>query len=338
MTELTEVEDRLRTGLARRAGHAPSPDAVLTALARTRPVRHRPVALWVAVAAAVAVAVVGGTVGIQALGHHQHVTTTTTIPSERVTMTVGWLPAGFTERSRDASADGQFQHRAWVSGPTDSDTAPNVGLSYAASSDLDALAPLKAPGGDVVSVQGHRAVVTTGSATSVTVTWQPSPDRVIEVHADNVPDARGVALRMADSVEPDPTGTVASGLAFGVLPAGLVPVSSGVYGESPAAGSSMLFASDQDRWTADVAVYLSRSLIVNQVRNEGTPILVRGLPGTFLAEGAPGSGVDVQLADGKWLTVLSQPKGNGSPLSQAALLTIADSVRIGQPDYSWLGR
>jgi hypothetical protein len=284
MTELTEVEERLRTGLARRAEHAPSADAVLTGLARAKPVRRRPSAvLWLAVAAAVTVVAVVGTVGVRSPADHQHVTPAT-IPPVRLTLTFGWLPAGFTERTRQASADGAMQYREWASGPTDGNSNPDVSMLYTDIGAPGYLTPLKPIGTEyVATVQGHQAVLSTSGANSAMIMWRPSADSQFEVLANNIPAALDVVIRLGDSIEPDRTSTVSSGLAFGVLPAGLYPVMSSVYGASPATANSGLIASDSDRWTPDVFVVLSKAQFAAKIRDEGTPTVVRGLSGWYRA-------------------------------------------------------
>jgi hypothetical protein len=250
-------------------------------------------------------------------------------------MTAGWLPPGFTEWYRAASADGAIQLRTWVRSG-DLTHEPTIGLRNVSTADPGFSVPAKPPAADVVTVRGHRAVVQYQGATSLTVTWQPSPDRLLQVAAANLPDMRNVAIRVADSVVPEHS-TVVSGLAFGLLPGGITPVLSGVYGSSAGAGASVLAASEGSRWNGDVFVYLTSDKLFPVIRDAGTPAIVRGRSGFYLAQGVPGSGVTVQLPDGKWLTVVSQPE-NGPTLSEGALVTIADGIRFTRVDYSPLGR
>lgn len=328
-----EVEERLRIGLARRAEHAPSGAAVLNTLAASAPARRRPVGLWLAVAAAFVAVVVGLSVGVRALGDRTPTTTPPPVPA--LTMTATWLPPGFAEWYRAASADGAIQSHTWVRSG-DLTHEPSIGLRNVSTADPGYGMSTNVPGADVVLVRGHRAVVAYPTTASATVTWQPSPQRVLQVQVLNMPDLRNVAIRVADSVVPEHS-TVVSGLAFGLLPGGITPVLSGVYGSSPGAGASVLTASEGSRWNGDVFVYLTSGKLFPVIRDAGTPAIVRGRSGFYLAQGVPGSGVTVQLPDGKWLTVVSQPD-NSAPLSEAALVTIADGVTIGRADYSPLGR
>lgn len=334
MTGLTEreVEERLRTGLTRRAEHAPSGAAVLVALARTRPVR-RPAALWLAVVAAVALVAVGVPVGFRLLDDHGR-TPATSAPVARLTIRPGWLPAGFTERYREASPDGAIQTRRWERGPVDSPSMPTVVLSQQSMALPDTVHYLGP--GDPTTVAGHVAVVS-GTGTSAMVRWKPTPDLMLQVTVTNVPDARNVAIRVADSTEPDTRATVVPGMAFGWLPSGVVADTYAVFGVPPGAGASMITASTTgSRSRYDVFVVRSSTRMNQQ---EGSTVIVRGRVGQYVAVGAPGSKLVLRLADGTWLTVFSEPLSGQPQLTKAALVGIVDGLTFGPaPDYSWLDR
>ena len=192
------------------------------------------------------------------------------------------------------------------------------------------------PGADVVLVRGHRAVVAYPTTASATVTWQPSPQRVLQVQVLNVPDMRNVAIRVADSVVPEHS-TVVSGLAFGLLPGGITPVLSGVYGSSPGAGASVLTASEGSRWNGDVFVYLTSGKLFPVIRDAGTPAIVRGRTASTSRRALSGLRRHRPVA-GREVAHRGVAAGQQCPAVGAALVTIADGVTIGRADYSPLGR
>lgn len=354
-----DVEHRLRAALAQRAARATSGDAVRDALARAeRPVaRPRPTSRWLTVAAAAVAVATVVPVGLHVLGDHgsghlQGPTVGTSNPTAavrpgpgsatpglRLTLRPGWLPPGLVEGVRGVRSDGTAQIRQWNSGRT-LVLEEHVILRELSTADpsVRAIAGQIATSTDTVTVEGHRAMVK-GSNADATLDFQPEPDRLVEVLAEGMPNPADTVKRIARSIEPDPTSVVVAGMAFGVLPAGLGTDMYMISGDSPANGVSTIFASTntalwQRRLTADLGP-------TPPDLKGGTPVTVRGLPGTYV----PGYSayVSVRLVSGKYLTVkwdpLPAPGSSPHQPSEAELVAIADGITFPTaPDYSSLGR
>lgn len=233
-----ETETLIRESLDRLATRAPDGRAVRDALARAGRQR-RPATKLALVAAAVVVLVAGVFVGTRAL------TTADLDPAAGrpvLGYSPGWLPAGFTEQYREGGPGIAPQVRRWFAGPAE------VTLSVHSTADPEwsqtelRIASIR----DQVLVRGRVAMVTGDTGTAALVTWLADDDHVLTARVGGVPDARVVALSIAQGVTATPVG-VRGELRFGALPAGLTERSAAVGGTGPADASTELTAADPAR-------------------------------------------------------------------------------------------
>ncbi|MEV6647413.1 hypothetical protein [Amycolatopsis sp. NPDC051371] len=314
-----ETETLIRDSLDRLAARAPDGDAVRNALARAGRQR-RPAVKLALVAAAVVVLVAGVFVGTQAI------TTPDLDPAASrpvLGYSPGWLPDGFTEQYREGGPGTTPQVRRWFAGQAE------VTLSVYSTADPEwsqtelRIASIR----DQVLVRGRVAMVTGDTGTAALVTWLADDDHVLTARVGGVPDARVVALWIAQGVTAAPVG-VRGELRFGALPAGLTGRSAVVKGTGPADASTELTAADPARPSVP-AVRVTASAGSPGV-NGAAPVTVRGGQGFFVA--GQEAFVAVKLPSGRWLTV-------AGPRPEAELVAVADSVQLDPaPDYRWLGR
>lgn len=312
-----DTETLIRESLDRLATRAPDGRAVRDALARAgRP--PRPATKLALVAAAVVVLVAGVFVGTRAI------TTTPDLDPAASRPVLGyspsWLPDGFTEQYREGGPGTTPQVRRWFAGPAE------VTLSVYSTADPEwSQTELRiASIHDQVLVRGRVAMITGDTGTAAMVTWLADDEHVLTARADGVPDARAVALSIAQSVTAAPVG-VRGELRFGALPAGLTERSAAVKGTGPADASTELTAADPAR-PAEPAVRVTASAGSPGVAG-AAPVTVRGGPGFFMA-----GTVAVRLPSGRWLTV-------SGTRPESELIAVANGVRLDPaPDYRWLGR
>lgn len=344
---MTDIEERLRIGLNRRADAALPGDAVRAALAAgsrsaapgtaVQRIFRRPgrgsVVVWLAVATAVVAIAVGVPLGLRAVADRQPAARPT-LPS--VTVHVGWVPPGFTLRHLETGPRTQLLE--WENGPTDHPTKDSVTVTYTSTADPDAARIAHGlPKSSPDKVNGRPAQVQVTGKDSLTLSWLAGPDRLARVLVWQVSGARTVAFKVADSVTTTAPQPVRAGIAFGWLPAGLHLELTGVYGPSPAMGSSVLMASPTGGPTS---TQLYAQVTTTPMELEyGTPVMVRGLPGRYERdEGRNMAMLTVQMLDGRSLTVYSNPS-TGSPLSEADLVRVADGIVFDSvADYSRLGQ
>ena len=311
-----ETETLIRDSLDRLATRAPDGRAVRDALARAGR-RRRPATKLALVAAAVVVLVAGVFVGTRVL-------TTPDLDAAAgrpvLGYSPGWLPDGFTEQYREGGPGTTPQVRRWFAGPAE------VTLSVYSTADPEwsqtelRIASIR----DQVLVRGRVAMVTGDTGTAALITWLADAEHVLTARVGGVPDAREVALRIAQGVTATPVG-VRGELRFGALPAGLTERSAAVGGTGPADASTELTAADPARPSV-AAVRVTAS--ANSPGVDGaTPVTVRGGQGFFVA-----GTVAVRLPSGRWLTV-----SGARPESE--LIAVANGVQLDPaPDYRWLGR
>ncbi|MGK3207415.1 hypothetical protein [Amycolatopsis sp. MEPSY49] len=311
-----ETETLIRDSLDRLATRAPDGRAVRDALARAERQR-RPATKLALVAAAVVVLVAGVFVGARAL------TTPDLDPAASrpvLGYSPGRLPDGFTEQFREGGPGTTPQVRRWFAGPAE------ITLSVYSTADPEwsqtelRIASIR----DQVLVGGRVAMVTGDTGTAALITWLADEDHVLTARVAGVPDARVVALGIAQGVTATPVG-VRGELRFGPLPAGLTERSAAVKGTGPADASTELTAADPARPSVP-AVRVTASAGSPGV-NGATPVTVRGGQG-FFREGM----VAVRLPSGRWLTV-------SGARPEAELIAVANGVQLDPaPDYRWLGR
>ncbi|MGW5719076.1 hypothetical protein ACWEVP_23095 [Amycolatopsis sp. NPDC003865] len=311
-----ETETLIRDSLERLATRAPDGRAVRDALARAgRP--RRPATKLALVAAAVVVLVAGVFVGTRAL------TGPDLEPAASRPMlgySPGRLPDGFTEQYREGGPGTTPQVRRWFAGPAE------ITLSVYSTADPEwsqtqlRIASIR----DQVLVRGRVAMVTGDTGTAALITWLADDDHVLTARVAGVPDARAVALSIAQGVTATPVG-VRGELRFGPLPAGLTERSAAVKGTGPADASTELTAADPARPSVPAV------RVVASANSPGVagaaPVTVRGGPGFF-----SGDTVAVRLPSGRWLTV-------SGARPEAELIAVANGVQLDPaPDYRWLGR
>jgi hypothetical protein len=334
MTRLSEDETEalLRDGLNRLATRAPDGNEVRNALARAESTRRRPVALMLAVAAAVMVAAVGVPTIVHGLASDSSGdNSSAAMPAngQALQFRPTWLPDGFTEQYREVSPGSRTQIRRWRQGQVG---AAEITLSTFSAQDPEwsgtALKIAALP--DQIVVGGRVGMVSGESATSATLTWMPNSSQVLQLKVTSVPGARDAGQRIADSVGSGVT-PLRSELAFGPLPPGLMPMSSLVEGLSPTDGDSSVKAATTARPTVP-ALRADVSSRAPQLQN-AADVVVRGRPGHYLPSTEPDDpAVAVQLANGRWLVV-------SGAFTQAELVAVANAVTVDpSPDYSWIGR
>ncbi len=314
-----ETETLIRDSLDRLATRAPDGRAVRDALARAGRQR-RPATKLALVAAAVVVLVAGVFVGTRAI------TSPDLDPAASrpvLGYSPGWLPDGFTEQYREGGPGTTPQVRRWFAGPAE------VTLSVYSTADPEwsqtelRIASIR----DQVLVRGRVAMVTGDTGTAALITWLADDDHVLTARVGGVPDARVVALRIAQGVTAAPVG-VRGELRFGALPAGLTERSAAVEGTGPADASTELTAADPARPSVS-AVRVTASAGSPGV-NGAAPVTVRGGQGFFVA--GREAVVAVRLPSGRWLTV-------SGARPEAELIAVANGVQLDPtPDYRWLGR
>ncbi|GAB3143526.1 hypothetical protein GCM10027258_30720 [Amycolatopsis stemonae] len=313
-----ETETLIRESLDRLAARAPDGHAVREALADAGRRRHAPARLAL-VAAAVVVLVAGVFAGTQLI------TSTDPVPAAGRPVLgygPGWLPPGFTEQYREGGPGIAPQVRRWFAGPAE------VTLSVYSTADPEwSQTELRiAAIHDQVLVGGRVAMITGDTGTTALITWLADDDHVLTARVSGIPDARVVALRIAQGVTATPVG-VRGELRFGALPAGLTERSAAVRGTGPADATTELTAADPARPSAVVRVTAGAG---SPGVNGAAPVIVRGGQGFFVA--GQEAMVAVRLSSGRWLTV-------SGPRPEAELVAVADGVRLDpSPDYQWLGR
>ncbi|WP_367135429.1 hypothetical protein [Saccharothrix sp. HUAS TT1] len=234
-----DTEDLIEDALRLRADQAPPEGAVLAALHRPRKSR-KPVFLAVAAAtAAVAVAVVATTIGRPSAGAPPagpgSVLPTTSPDASPTTaasfdpFTLGyspsWLPDGLTERNRFVDATGGVQ-RVWKHDGGQV-VAPSLELVVPKDAEAQELLHRQvrdAAAADQVVINGRTALVADpatlvtplpgdtrepgapdGTPPDTRVVLNPEPGRYLQFTLSNTADARAEAIRIAESMRPDPT-------------------------------------------------------------------------------------------------------------------------------------
>ncbi|MFD1148428.1 hypothetical protein [Saccharothrix hoggarensis] len=204
---MSDTESLIRDALRMRADQAPPPGPVLAALRRPRKSRTSFLLVLAAAATAAVVAVVATAVGRPTA--ESPPATSVEIPIEPTIPTVSlgfsptWLPEGFTERQRLVDP-ATYTRRTWEQGESTA-KATNPSLEFTvqpANESTGAMADAIANALEAyrVTVNGAPGVV----SGATTVLWQPEPEVYLSVTLRNIPDARTTAVRIAESVRPDP--------------------------------------------------------------------------------------------------------------------------------------
>jgi hypothetical protein len=265
-----------------------------------------------------------------------------------------WLPEGMVERSRAiplstpqgqkdttdrqwkplSAGDGETGHL----GLTSWDFVPSAG---------DTAAPPVASGegdsGDVAPTQNVDINGMPGTYDTEMVTWQVDADTKIMLYGPGTGLSKEDMLRVARSVEPDPTRLRAP-LRVDWLPEGVSGEFLSVWGDAPDKWGSRIFA-DGDGGHVNVTV----GTTAPEARGEQVDVNGRAAHLAQVDEEEPLRGssyrtrwvLTTDLGDGRFLTV----RGGTVPNGPANTITREDVVRIARnvvldpsPDLTWLGR
>jgi hypothetical protein len=336
------IEDALRL----RAEQAPPEGNVLAALYRPKRSR-KPLFLSLAAATgAVAIAAVAVVTtsnirpSTEAGGQNTVVPTTTTTTAAtsapNVPATLGysptWLPEGMVERDRMLHWDERTQ-RGWThSVPNGQSGTPMLSMaiehSDAAKQTLHNRIA-NASGDSRVTINGKPAEITDPRQDTTNpdaeVVLNPEPGVYIQLTLLNAPDVRASALRIAESLRPDPTPVRA-------------PVSIGGSADYEAT------AGGDGKWAVSAtgeingvgySATLNNHLPPN-LKNEPrtwVPTTARGVPAEYL--GDMNGYLRLQLGPQLHLLIA----GNGpNPASMEALVAAAEAIEVEpNPDMSWAG-
>jgi hypothetical protein len=338
-----DTEDLIRDALRTRAEQTPPPGHVLAALRRPRRSR-KPLFLAVTAATAVAaVAVVATTVGRPAAeappagqGTTLPTTTTkTTATAPTAATTLGysptWVPDGMVERTRWFDPAQQTQ-RGW---------RPLVPSGQSGTPMLDLRIPYDDSAkqvlrNEIVNATGDASVMIGGKPASITdpaedttlpdarVVLNPEPGTYVELTLLNAPDVRATALRVAESLRPDPAPvrpplSIGGSVAFEASADGTGDWGVSVTGELGGVGYSATL-------NTKVPVALKGGPGVAPV-----PVTARGVTGEYIGE--QNGYLRLTLGPRRHLLVA----GNGPGTASAeALIAAAEALVIDpNPDVAW---
>ena len=326
--ELAVDPDRIRAGLPARAARRQR--------ARTR-------AMLAAVAAGVAVAVA---VPVVILGDSGTVVTAT-VPQATIPLgyRITWLPDGMGEEIRDISFLAPGTGRGWESTAPDSVDHSNPGVHLfvtpTAPDDVD-----RTPNVDINGVPGYYG--------GGSVIWEVGDTGFLVVAPESF-FTQEEALRIARSVEPDPT-PMRLPLQFGWLPDG-----SAEWTRKSEEPGVRVVGDSPTRWEATVLVYDSQryvqaSLTTNEYmpllpEPNGEEVIINGRTAQ-LSQSAEARGpverdyqaswlLTMDLGDGRHLTVQSGTAKNSPatpPLSRDDMIRIVEQIQLDpNPDVGWIG-
>ena len=351
-TPTPDLENRLRTEFADRASRATGADRIRTALA-SQPLqlsarrRPAPIGRWITVAAAVAVVAAGIPIGLRLASHNPPDPSPPSASSLRADVAyqlsyqAGWLPSEFVVSGRTASVNGAAQRQSWVDPRGSAAPPPTIELDVFAASSLlgqtqiDGIQRAKYR----LDINGHRGYVLMDGENAA-LAWQPDQDTVLMVEIARVASGLPTAERIARSVVRTNPVPVTSGLAFGQLPSGYQPFSQGASGRRSAPERTIgAIDGPLTPGLADVTAMLSPSPDPADIPDaQRKPVTVRGRPAIYQS-GRGDTVVQVRLADGYWLSVLSSPRAQTPPMPEDQLVAIANDITIDpDADFSWLDR
>jgi hypothetical protein len=238
-----------------------------------------------------------------------------------------WLPPGYVETERWHSPGGYL-----VDGkPASRQNARLFSKGTAWIMIIDgALRDDSWDHGDPLTIGGQRGNVsasTSSIASELQVPWRSG--RLLEVMAQNVPDARSVAIRVATSVRSAPSVSLD-------VPLTCTDKLCGTPGDIDVSGSV-------GKWTASIggaeamAALTSDDSLAPPSGVRPTHIVVNGRDAEMWGVRDLGGGFTVLMPVGGGRSVHVYSNGRAG-LSAAEALRVAKSVRVvGEPDYSWLG-
>jgi hypothetical protein len=320
---VNDTEQLIKEALNRQADRAPHPGPTLSALRRPARKRSRSsifLTIGVAAAAAAVVFTAGVLVGKGPSPNDGAAALMPTTAADAGQLKFGpkWLPDGFVEVSRTVSKEG-FS-RTWTKDGQGLENAEWEPVPYVTVGSRTHL-PVGYEQWEDVPVRKGRGHVHVGelpklgSLATVIVTESDFVTRSepLVVTVRSVPNARDLALQIANSVEPDASAGVLSAVELNGVS------QPDVEGRSPT------------EWTSEITVggFVVKVSTEQPDLKGGVPVNVRGKEGTFV----PGYLPQVVVQEGRlWLAV------RGSDASQDQLIAAANAAKINQtPGYEWLG-
>ncbi|HEX7302493.1 hypothetical protein [Lentzea sp.] len=313
---MNETEQLIKDALGQLAERTPHPGPTLNALRRKRKQQRSNIFLMAtAGVAAVAVLVFAGMMASDRYTPTSDNAAAALMPAGQgaeIRYTPHWLPAGYVETFRSVGDD---TTRVWVAeADKEKDPTEQTGdarVSLRSSKDLPDLT-----GWQETSVRGLKAWSRTVQGQSPTPTtevlWQAQD--VLSVSVRGQADARGTALRIADSVRSDAKLRYLAPFSLDGRPA------------------SDIWGSTLNRWTSQ---WRSEQYVVTlsttaPAKTEGTPVAVRGKQGALV-----GHGQLVVQDSGLWLTVAGESESNEALVSTANRVSMQ---HMDHPDTNWLGK
>ena len=341
MTRTVEsgTERLLRDELARLATQAPPAEAVRAALARSeRSPRPRPIRL-AAVAAAVVLVALAVPVVLRLAGPAVPPASSAAC-CRALDHDLGWAPEGFSEKYREAAADGRVQIRRWSGASPQPQpagepaSAPEITLAgYTPdTTPWNGMGDKIAGAAEPITVAGRPGMIDMAGDDLAQITWIAESGKVLRLKLTDVPEARATAIRIAGSVRADQRARLDSRIDFGALPEGMVPATAVTQGDSPERSRNTLTA----RTTAEperVAIRVSLGPTAAPVAGS-TPVPVRGRTGHWHQATPDGGGsITVSLGELGLLEVAAL-----EPLTLEQLVAVTDGIAVDpQPDHSWIG-
>jgi hypothetical protein len=247
--------------------------------------------------------------------------------SESIDLALSWLPPGYVETERWTSPGGGL-----IDGtPASRKVARVFGKGRAFIMIIDgADRDGTWTHGDPVTLDGRRGVVTAskdGVAAELQVPWRSG--RLLQVTTQQMPEARAIATRIANSIRSAPAVSVD-------VPLSCSDPLCGAAGRIDVSGSA-------GKWTATVGGPTATAALTSGART--TPpkgarnvrhLTVNGHSATLWRAGMrSGTVLTLPLGDGRAIRIDSSAR---RPLQEQEAVRVAGSVRVlGGPDYSWLG-
>lgn len=334
-----DIDDVIREAVRRQETLAVDPDRIWAALparvASRRRTRTRVMLATVAAAVAVAVAV---PIALQDNGNDTGPTVSAAAPEQAgipLYYRPTWLPDGMVERARSVPIDGDFTfaERFWKSTSADDGASgPQIILTSHARTPADDPAPNVDINGTPGWYDGESYV-----------SWQVDGDTKLSLTAAELGLSQEVLLRIARSVEPDPT-RLRPPLRLDWLPDGVADQRLQVRGDSPTKWKATIVASGAGKH------YVSASVGTAADTARGETVTVNGHTAHLAQVDEKDADVPyyqtkwlltMDLGGGRLLTVRSGSEGGSpatSPLTRDDMIRVAEHVQVDpDPDLAWLG-
>ncbi|BCB75394.1 hypothetical protein GCM10022251_77940 [Phytohabitans flavus] len=266
-----------------------------------------------------------------------------------VRYTATWLPAGYKELRRNAYTT--EVSRTWATTTSDvakysvSRKAVELSSTPATMSEMDPEREQPDTTTAPVDVNGAAGVYRAYTKiTSMTVTW-PVGDIVLQVHSTDPALTKEDVLRIARSVQPDPTVTNLP-MRVGWTPTGYVNQGFIFFGSSPTAYDARITFNAGVTTTNPIGssqfhVDIGQTTVA---RSGGTDVMINGHSGRIFGptEHNPGMVTDLiveaALDNGQILTVTANWATGTAGIDEDTLLQVARSVEFVGGDTGWIGQ